>query len=73
MTRQATPRFIALDIFKGMAACFMITVNTPGDFGKVFAPLNRTGWNGCTSTDRRLGADKLEILMRSEDGSIGQG
>jgi len=49
----------------------MITVNTPGDFGKVFAPLNRTGWNGCTST--RLGADKLEILMRSEDGSIGRG
>ncbi|WPV02005.1 DUF5009 domain-containing protein [Mucilaginibacter sp. cycad4] len=29
----------------------MIIVNTPGDFGKVFAPLNHADWNGCTPTD----------------------
>ena len=51
MARQATPRFIALDVFRGMTVCLMIIVNTPGDFAKVFAPLNHSDWNGCTPTD----------------------
>src|SRR5215831_11288362 len=51
MTKQATSRFIALDVFRGMTVCFMIIVNTPGDFSKAFAPLNHSDWNGCTPTD----------------------
>lgn len=51
MLKQAAPRFIALDVFRGMTVCFMIIVNTPGDFSKVFAPLDHAEWNGCTPTD----------------------
>ncbi len=45
------PRFVALDVFRGLTVCFMIIVNTPGDFAKVFAPLNHAEWNGWTPTD----------------------
>src|SRR5215469_11457077 len=51
MTTQTNSRFIALDVFRGMTICFMIIVNTPGDYSKVFTPLDHALWNGCTPTD----------------------
>jgi predicted acyltransferase len=51
MIAQPNLRFIALDVFRGMTVCFMIIVNTPGDYGKVFTPLDHALWNGCTPTD----------------------
>ena len=45
------PRFLALDVFRGMTICFMIIVNTPGSGAVAFAPLQHAGWHGFTPTD----------------------
>lgn len=45
------PRFLALDVFRGMTVCFMIIVNTPGDWSAVYAPLLHAPWHGLTPTD----------------------
>lgn len=47
----ATPRFTALDVFRGMTVCFMIIVNTPGNGATTFSPLQHAHWNGFTPTD----------------------
>ncbi|MFM2229379.1 MAG: hypothetical protein RL607_637 [Bacteroidota bacterium] len=44
-------RFLALDVFRGMTVCFMIIVNTSGNWGTTFAPLLHAQWNGFTPTD----------------------
>ena len=46
-----TPRFLALDVFRGMTICFMIIVNTPGSYETTFAPLLHANWHGFTPTD----------------------
>ena len=46
-----TPRFTALDVFRGMTICFMIIVNTPGNGATTFSPLLHAKWNGFTPTD----------------------
>lgn len=46
-----TPRFTALDVFRGMTVCFMIIVNTPGNGATTYAPLLHAQWNGFTPTD----------------------
>ncbi|MBS1530764.1 MAG: DUF5009 domain-containing protein [Bacteroidetes bacterium] len=46
---EASPRFLSLDVFRGMTICFMIIVNNPG--GPSFWPLNHAHWNGFTPTD----------------------
>ena len=45
------PRFLSLDVFRGMTICFMIIVNTPGSGATPFAPLNHAAWHGFTPTD----------------------
>jgi predicted acyltransferase len=49
VTRQ--PRFLSLDVFRGMTVAGMILVNTPGSWEYVYAPLKHAPWNGCTPTD----------------------
>lgn len=44
-------RFLSLDVFRGMAICFMIIVNTPGSGAAPFDPLEHAGWHGFTPTD----------------------
>jgi len=44
-------RFIALDMFRGLAIALMILVNTPGDWGHVYRPLLHSNWHGLTPTD----------------------
>lgn len=44
-------RIRSLDVFRGMTICLMIVVNTPGDWGNVFAPLLHAQWHGFTPTD----------------------
>ena len=44
-------RFLALDIFRGMTICFMIIVNTPGNYATTFSPLLHAQWHGFTPTD----------------------
>jgi predicted acyltransferase len=48
---QASQRFLALDVFRGMTICFMIIVNTPGNGATSYAPLLHANWNGFTPTD----------------------
>ena len=51
MSTESTQRFLALDVFRGMTVCFMIIVNTSGNWGTTFAPLLHAQWNGFTPTD----------------------
>jgi len=44
-------RFLALDVFRGMTICFMIIVNSPGDWSIAYGPLLHAGWHGFTPTD----------------------
>src|SRR6201990_633806 len=46
---ETSPRFLSLDVFRGMTICFMIIVNNPG--GEAFWPLHHAKWNGFTPTD----------------------
>ena len=46
-----SPRFTALDVFRGMTVCFMIIVNTPGNWKTTYAPLLHAQWHGFTPTD----------------------
>lgn len=51
MTKAPSPRFLALDVLRGMTICFMIIVNTPGTGAEPFAPLLHASWHGFTPTD----------------------
>jgi predicted acyltransferase len=44
-------RLLSLDVFRGLTVASMILVNNPGDWGHIYAPLEHSGWNGCTPTD----------------------
>ena len=44
-------RILALDILRGITIAGMILVNTPGDWGHIYAPLCHASWNGLTPTD----------------------
>ena len=46
-----TERFLSLDVFRGMALCFMIIVNTPGSGSLPFDMLEHAPWHGFTPTD----------------------
>lgn len=45
------PRFLALDVLRGMTVCLMIVVNTPGTGAQPFSPLEHAPWHGFTPTD----------------------
>ncbi len=49
MERQK--RYLALDVLRGMTIVAMITVNNPGSWSHIYAPLRHAKWNGCTPTD----------------------
>ena len=44
-------RLPSLDFFRGITVAAMITVNNPGSWDSVYAPLLHAHWNGCTPTD----------------------
>ncbi len=48
---NTAPRFLALDVFRGLTICFMIIVNTPGDYDATFSLLLHAEWHGFTPTD----------------------
>lgn len=51
MTKASSPRFLALDVLRGMTICFMIIVNNPGSGAEPFSPLLHASWDGFTPTD----------------------
>lgn len=44
-------RYYSLDVFRGMTVALMITVNNPGSWSHIYAPLDHAKWAGCTPTD----------------------
>ncbi|WP_067147846.1 acyltransferase family protein [Pseudotamlana agarivorans] len=44
-------RIASVDILRGLTIVAMILVNTPGDWGHVYAPLLHAAWHGLTPTD----------------------
>ena len=50
MTR-APQRVLAIDLLRGITIALMILVNDPGDWNRVFRPLDHAEWNGWTITD----------------------
>lgn len=51
MSKTLHSRLLSLDVFRGATVAAMILVNTPGDWGHIYAPLEHSKWNGCTPTD----------------------
>ena len=47
----APQRYLALDVLRGLTVALMIVVNTPGDWGSVYAPFLHAQWHGFTLTD----------------------
>ena len=48
---EKTQRYLALDVLRGMTIAMMITVNNPGSWSHIYAPLSHSHWHGCTPTD----------------------
>lgn len=48
---QKSPRYLALDVLRGITIAGMILVNTPGSWSHIYAPLRHAAWHGCTPTD----------------------
>lgn len=44
-------RIESVDLLRGITIAAMILVNTPGDWGNVYAPLLHADWHGLTPTD----------------------
>ncbi len=45
------PRYLALDVLRGMTIALMILVNSPGSWAAIYAPLKHAAWHGFTITD----------------------
>jgi predicted acyltransferase len=50
-TVDVSTRLTSLDAFRGATIAMMILVNTPGDSGHVYWPLEHAAWHGWTPTD----------------------
>lgn len=50
MSNSASPRYLALDVFRGLTLALMIIVNTPGGESS-YGPLEHAAWHGFTLTD----------------------
>ncbi len=48
---MASKRLLSLDVLRGITIAGMITVNNPGTWAHIYAPLRHAAWNGCTPTD----------------------
>lgn len=48
---KPTQRYLALDVLRGITIATMITVNNPGSWAHIFAPLEHSKWHGCIPTD----------------------
>ena len=48
---KSSQRYLALDVLRGITIATMITVNNPGSWASIFAPLEHSKWHGCTPTD----------------------
>ena len=50
-TTAPASRLVSLDVFRGLTVAVMLVVNSPGDWGHIYAPLAHAEWHGCTVAD----------------------
>ncbi|AZI26362.1 DUF5009 domain-containing protein [Pedobacter sp. G11] len=50
-TVLANERNLPLDVLRGLTVALMITVNNPGSWSAIYAPLSHSEWDGFTLTD----------------------
>jgi predicted acyltransferase len=48
---QPAQRLLSLDVVRGLTIMMMATVNNPGSWDHIYAPLEHAEWNGFTPTD----------------------
>lgn len=48
---KTRPRYLSLDVLRGITIALMIVVNTPGSWSTVYAPFRHASWHGFTLTD----------------------
>ncbi len=48
---KTTSRILSIDILRGLTIAGMVTVNNPGSWSYMYAPLEHAEWNGLTPTD----------------------
>ena len=48
---QVSKRVLSVDVLRGITIAFMILVNNPGDWDRIYAQLDHSVWNGWTLTD----------------------
>lgn len=51
MAQPTSSRLLSLDVLRGITIAGMITVNNPGSWSHIYAPLRHAAWNGLTHTD----------------------
>lgn len=51
MAQPTSSRLLSLDVLRGITIAGMITVNNPGSWSHIYAPLRHAAWNGLTPTD----------------------
>ncbi|MDD3406426.1 MAG: DUF1624 domain-containing protein [Sphingobacteriia bacterium] len=51
MAQPTSSRLLSLDVLRGITIAGMITVNNPGSWSHIYAPLKHAAWNGLTPTD----------------------
>ena len=51
MTKTNSPRYLSLDVLRGLTVALMIVVNTPGSWSAIYAPFKHAEWHGFTPTD----------------------
>jgi predicted acyltransferase len=49
--KAPSSRLLSVDVLRGITIAFMILVNDPGDWKRVYEQLDHSAWNGCTLTD----------------------
>lgn len=45
------PRYLSLDVLRGLTIALMVLVNNPGSWGSIYAPFKHAEWHGFTVTD----------------------
>ncbi|WP_155913881.1 hypothetical protein [Asticcacaulis sp. AC466] len=48
---MSPPRFVALDVLRGLAVAGMVVVTSPGDWNKTYSSLLHAAWNGWVMSD----------------------
>lgn len=51
LNNLSNQRYLSLDVLRGLTVALMIVVNSPGNWGAIYAPFKHAEWHGFTITD----------------------